>query len=80
MDITIGIFTTMEWAIPRRCLCLTRSGHHSGLTRRKKITDCDGLEERRAVLATALPRKNDPTYPVAAIAPLIIMEAVLAAS
>ena len=46
----------------------------------QKITDCDGLEERRAVLATALPLTTDPTYAVAAIAPLIIMEAVLAAS
>ena len=46
----------------------------------QKITHCDGLEERAAVLATALPRKNDPTYAVAAIAPLIITEAVLAAS
>ena len=46
----------------------------------QKITHCDGLEARAAVLATALPRKNDPTYPVAAIAPLIIAEAVLAAS
>ncbi|MCX7105400.1 MAG: hypothetical protein NTU70_09010 [Methylococcales bacterium] len=27
----------------------------------QKITDCDGLEERAAVLATALPLKTDST-------------------
>ena len=43
----------------------------------QKITHCDGLEERTAILATALTEKLTQ---LTAIAPLIIMEAVLAAS
>ena len=55
--------------------------HATGPTLRpdptQKITHCDGLEERTAILATALTEKLTQ---LTAIAPLIMTEAVLAAS
>jgi hypothetical protein len=80
MDITIRIFTTMEWAIPRRCLCLMRPSHHSGLTRRKKSQTVPVWRRERQFWPPPSPRKIDSTYAVAAKPLLMATEALLAAS
>ena len=61
MAITIRIFTTMEWAIPRRRLCLTRSDHHSDLTRHKKSHTVTVWRRERQFWPPPSPEK--PTQP-----------------
>ena len=63
MDITIGIFNTMTWAIPRRCLWLTRPGHHSDLTRRKKSQTATVWRRERQFWPPSSPEKSTQPSP-----------------